>query len=129
MKVFERTSDSGWGNRLNVVDENNVVVGFDYDSSCCENFGHVFLTGIPAKVDGDELTSIEFDHTKFVFDTTFFKDNLGLCKYDSGGACAFRLTNKEGAEVFLILYNHHSGYYAHGFDMEVGGKKLYKGSL
>ena len=48
MQVFEKSSDGGWGNRLNVVDENNVFVGYDFESSCCESFGYVFTDKKPA---------------------------------------------------------------------------------
>ena len=37
MKFFGQDSYRG---RINFVDENNVALGYDYSSSCCENFGY-----------------------------------------------------------------------------------------
>jgi hypothetical protein len=131
MKVFKRTSTSGWGNRLNIIDENNVFVGFDYERSCCESFGYAFVKELPTKIDYEcEGLAVEgFDCSGYVFDPSFFKDDLGLPKYDDGGACAFRLVNNKGAEAFLILYNHHNGYYGHGFEMKIGDSVKYEGTL
>lgn len=40
----------------------------------------------------------------------------------------FRLV-KDGEEMFLALHNTHNGYYAHGFEMSVGGKIIWEDSL
>ena len=129
MRVFERSGKSGRGNRVTFVDENNVVVGFEFEGSCCEVFGCVFVDKIPDNISYDDnIESIEFKKEDYVFDTTFFNGNLSL-KHCDCGACAFRLVNKTGGQIFLILYNRHDVYYAHGFDMKVNDKILYEGNI
>jgi hypothetical protein len=129
MQVFEKSSDSGWGNRLNVIDENNVFVGFDFESSCCENFGYVFTDKKPvSEVDFSDQKSVEFKHEDFVFDPEYFEKLTGSW-LNEGGAVSFRLINKQGSEIFLVLYNCHNGYYGHGFEMKVGDSTKYDDSL
>ena len=48
MKAFAgKVNPADWGNKLNFVDENNVVVGFGAESSCCESFGYFFTPSEP----------------------------------------------------------------------------------
>jgi len=35
MRIFEKDG------KINFVDENNVIVGFDYSACCCEQFGYI----------------------------------------------------------------------------------------
>lgn len=98
------------GRKINFVDDKNVFVGFDYQSSCCESFGYYLTKEIPnAKipmgvpfVDGDDFPGYNFD--------ILFKQD------DGDGSVTFRLVHAEsGDEMFLTLYNHHNGYYGHGW--------------
>jgi len=127
MKVFERTDTDGWGNRLNIIDENNVLVGFDYRQSCCENFGYYFSTTEPTNPleYDEEPVDVDFAHADYVFDPSFMKEH----SEGERNIAVFRLVNKEMNEMFLVLYNHHNGYYAHGFDMIKDDKTLFDGSL
>lgn len=133
MRVFEKSSDEGWGNRLNIVDENNVVVGFDYSQDCCEDFGHAFLNAIPeGKLECDyrEMEQAVFKHEDYVFDPDFFKDDLPEGEYcDGGKAVAFKLVSPGKPDVYLILYNAHNGYYGHDFTVDVGGCRKHEGCL
>lgn len=136
MKIFERTSDKGYGNRINFVDENNVVVGYDFGEQCCESFGYVFVSEVPkilhfgSEQDHPDVASLEFDHSKYVFDPKFFINNIPTnLKYDCGYVCAFRLVSIEEPDIFLLLYNVQNGYYSHGFDMKIGDTVLQKGEL
>lgn len=118
MKTFEK------GYKINFVDDNNVLVGFDNHQPCCENFGHFLSSKVPTGIP-DKLEEIDADG--FNFDTAFFQavhsDDL-----DQGGMVVFRLTKGE-EEIFLSLYNSQNGYYSHGFDMTVEGKEIHEGSL
>lgn len=87
MKIFERSFDKRtvYSNRINFVDENNVVVGYDFSKNCCEDFGYFFTQDIDdlenvnkTKVDLRtceviKYESVEFDHSDYVFDPKFFK--------------------------------------------------------
>lgn len=129
MKVFERDS------KINFVDDNNVLVGFDYGQCCCEQFGYLFSETIDTNIDAVNMDaanintkSVEFDHDGWNFDKTFIKVVNFENTWDEGGAVAFRLT-KDKDEIFLILYNMHNGYYGHGFDMLEDGKIVHNGNL
>lgn len=124
MKVFE---DFG---RINFVDKNNVFVGFDFTSDCCEYFGYVFVKVLPEVVNGNktkgsvELSELELKD--FNFDVNFNKD---LSVYSEGEATSFRLVNNLNEEIYLILFNHHNGYYGHGFEMKDNEKLIFDGCL
>ncbi|MBW2977423.1 hypothetical protein KY331_01115 [Candidatus Woesearchaeota archaeon] len=131
MKIFERSSKKGWGNRLNIVDKNNVVVGYDYNQGCCEDFGYLFTTNIENIHKTNNYLSIkescDFEHEDYVFDTNFY-ENVSFEKHD-GAAAIFKLVAKEKKPVYLVLYNYHNGYYSHGFKMKKEGNKIHKGYI
>jgi len=118
MKTFERDG------KINFVDDANVLVGFDNESCCCEQFGHFFSWKFPAKIDD---VKEEIDADGFNFDREFFKEVSGD-DFDCGGMAVFRLT-KGDEEIFLSLFNAHNGYYSHGFRVTVGGITIREGSL
>ena len=123
MKVFD--AESGWPDKVNFVDKNNVFVGYDLSQDCCE-YADWFIsdtecTIIPEKLEQKKVLR------GFVFDTEFFKVISGDCreasdetKYslDSGGIVIFRLVNNKGEEKFLHIFNAHNGYYSHGFEFK-----------
>ena len=121
MEVFEKDG------KINFVDENDVFVGFDYQSCCCEHFDWFYSKEVPKVLDieGPDEFHDNFDPKGWVFDTSF-------CKEVSGGYednwVTFRLV-KGKEEVFLVLYNCHNGYYAHGYTMILKGTNLYSSYL
>lgn len=132
MKVFE---DFG---RINFVDENNVFVGFCNDGKCCEVFGYVFVKVLPEAVNGNktkgsvELSELELKD--FNFDVNFSKElevREEPANWDrgGGGAISFRLVNNLNEEIYLILFNHHNGWYSHGFEMKDNEKLIFDGCL
>jgi len=127
MKVFETGGD--W-NKLNVVDENNVLVGYSFEQSCCESYGYYFTDKEP-EICPEEFPSeddFKFEHEKFVFDTSFFKEIKTPGHDDDRDGAVFRLVNGDES-VYLVLWNYHNGYYSHGFEMKVGEKIIHEGSL
>lgn len=120
MKIF--TPTSGGNSKTNFVDENNVFVGFDTSQSCCEDAGYFFTKTKPVpdveiidadKIDGDDFPGYNFD--------TSFNEGELYPDHDGGGSVTFRLIDGE-SEMFLTLYNHHNGYYEHGWEMKSGGE-------
>ena len=117
MRVFENAG------RVNFVDDKNVFVGFDMSQDCCESFGW-FITRSKPVADVEPPASEELegnDFPGFNFDTTFNEGEL-YPDHDGGGSVTFRLSNDSGEEIFLTLYNHHNGYYGHGWDMRAEGE-------
>ena len=128
MKIFESGDYCG---KTNFIDDNNVFVGFDSYRSCCEDFGYFFSkTAESHGRDGEEEEnkSLEADLSGWNFDVSYKNDLEKRDEWDEGGNVAFRLTKGED-EIFLVLYNHHNGYYGHGFDMKMGEEVLHEGHL
>jgi len=66
----------------------------------------------------------------YVFDPDFCEEPIDPNDHDNGGMVIFRLVLEDGSqEAFLALYNHHNGYYSHGFSMMVGDVQKQQGSL
>ena len=113
--------------KVNFVDINNVFVGFDYESSCCERFGYCITDKIPTR-DIMYISDTQQDLESYIFDTEY-------CQYiydskDSDlAAVAFKLVSEGKPDLFLILYNSHNGYYSHGFQMKMNEHLLYGDSL
>lgn len=117
MKVFERNG------KINFVDDNNVFVGFDYESICCENFGY-YLIYKGEKIDCD------FDLDGYTFYTSYCEEKEGELDYCEENEVTFKLIKDECEPIFLSLFNHHNGYYAHGFEMGViNGENYFDGVL
>lgn len=130
MKIFNKDTGS-WSDKVNFVDDNNVLVGFDMSGQCCENFGWFLSNEAPTKIleDASEVEMCDIDPEGYQFDTNYFEqpDATGDC-FDESSMAVFRLTKGE-SEIFLTLHNTHNGYYSHGFTMEIGGVEVKEGSL
>ncbi len=126
MKVFDDKT-TPYENKVNFLDDKNVLVGYDMGESCCEHFGW-FVSGSPTADIPEESTPEDGikEWPAFVFDVTREPQELGVD--DEGGTIAFRLT-KGDEEMFLHLFNSHNGYYSHGFTFKDGDKVLKEGSL
>lgn len=83
MKIFEKED------RVNFIDENNVLVGFDIYQCCCEDFGW-FIDQEKSKTI-KEHTNI--DVSNYVFDTNFFEKIENCDEYEGGGIVIFKLVN------------------------------------
>jgi hypothetical protein len=133
IRVFERSAKSGWGNRLNIVDHQNRVVGFDYDKDCCETFGYRWWShdGVDiTATTGDTIDGAVFDPNEpatpaVVVHAADVYDDL-----DAGDRVFFRVLFPDGRDpIFLELYNSHNGYYGHGFEFLINGEVKRKGVL
>lgn len=106
-----------WNRKFNWVDENNIVVGFDADSSCCEFFGYAYLKEKPIAPINDlqSLSKLpDFDLSDYRIDPNFHESPDG--DLEQGKAALFRLVklgNPQG-DRFLLIFNSHNGYYSHG---------------
>lgn len=125
MKIFNNES---WSEKVNFVDENNVVVGYDMSQHCCENAGYYFTGDEPHEKQAvetrDDKDPPESELAPYRFDPEWFRE---LSMVYDGGACAFRLTAPNLPDKYLVLFNSHNGYYSHGFTMEVGGVQKREG--
>lgn len=110
---------------INWVDDENRLVGFDYETECCENFGYFFSKSqTPEEAineEGDQKVD-EFPETGME-NARFAHKNPK--KFDS--YAVFEIENSEWK--YLVLYNFHNGYYGHGFSVSQNGKEIFSDSI
>lgn len=122
MKVFDRDG------KVNFMDDNNVLVGYDMEQCCCEN-ADWFLAEAPIwetdpadTIGGDDFPGYNFDvdykEPPAPEETLDFEVSIKI----------FRLTSTKG-DLFLHLHNTHNGYYSHGFTVKRNDELLEDGSL
>lgn len=137
MRYFEgKLTTDQWSNKHNFIDENNVVVGYDADQSCCENAGFYIIPKEPLHYEGEPKDTVEPTYANLApyrFDPAYFLD-IGQGKdspdtLDAGGAVAFKMTAKGRPDLYLVLFNSQNGYYGHGFAMSIDDKTTQKGYL
>ena len=129
MEIFKKDG------KVNFVDKNNVVVGYDMDHDCCEVFGYIFMYCKPTsdKIDIENIISDPEDiglcDNDVVFDVNFFE----RIDQDESQIAIFRFVIEEekykGYEAFLVLWNCHRGYYSHGFEIKKGEEMIREGNL
>ena len=134
MKKFDKD------NKVNFVDENNVLVGYETKSQCCEGYGTIISRDLSTVFDHLSLESIISEDIQdiqdniqlesWVFDPAFFARSLIQGPNEEVDCCLaiFRITNDHDS-AFLILYNVHNGYYTHGFSMFEDGTIIRQGRL
>jgi hypothetical protein len=129
------SANSFWATKVNFVDDNNALVGYDFAGNCCETFGWYIHDKVGQTNGEDPIFRDDMDENainqslkEWTFDTAFF-DELSYEKaYNHENIAVFRLVNGDN-ELFLHLYNSHNGYYHHGFDFSVDGKIIETGIL
>lgn len=133
MKYFPSDQGTIWSTKVNFVDENNVLVGYDWSPSCCEQFGWYIANNITTKpgnnyVFNDDVceNAINTSLKDWFFDTKYFQTISN--ESENEHTAVFRLVNGDN-ELFLHLYNHHNGYYSHGFDFAKDGEIIQTGYL
>lgn len=146
MKIFNKCRESGWGNKVNFVDNNNVVLGYDMDQCCCEHADWFLSRKVETGSLPDENGLDKFSHSNendivtlegWEFDRSFFQEVNSLdgdneeswyTSFDAGSMVVFRIV-KGDEEGFVHLYNIHNGYYGHGFDFMDGEAVIQGGCL
>jgi len=128
MHIFNSTKD--WPDKVNFVDDNNVALGYNMEEHC-SGWPDWFIADEPTawpvrRVDTPDGTPAVMPGWNF--DISYIKEvELGV--FDGGGMRIFRITNAEGAEKFLHIFNEHNGCYGCGFDFKVGETVIKEGGL
>lgn len=108
--------------KVNFIDSNNVLLGYDLCSCCCENASWTIgesKDGSNPIHWGDESESKEIDLPGYVFDPDFCErlDNNDNEQY----VAIFKLVSRppygspKKPDLYIRLENHQNGYYSHGF--------------
>lgn len=74
MKIFDKYEN--WNDRVNFVDENNVLLGYDMSQSCCEKAYWFIADEITLNntVSFSNNSNIPNDIEEWVFDPTFHEE-------------------------------------------------------
>lgn len=106
---------------VNFVDENNVLLGYSLEQSCCEDAGW-FIADREDEWLRDTYEQKSMLLPGWVFDT-HYTESVPVPRAGgmdtASGAVRFRIV-KDGVQKFIVLYNVHNGYYTHGFKFEAG---------
>jgi len=107
--------------KMNAVDLNNNLVGFDTTDDCCAHGGwFVSLEKISKDLGGgayDQTEAIEYQD--YSFDPSFFEDDV-VDNDSDNRLVRFRMVAEGKPDLFLHLYNCHNGYYSKGFESSFG---------
>jgi hypothetical protein len=129
MKAFYG-ENTGWLTKVNFVDKNNVLVGFDFAQSCCEDFDWFISDEIKSETIKNDKTfeQVNEELKDFYFDTSFiaYPEASGI---DDNMVVFKLIKRKNGKPKYLHLWNCHNGYYSHGFEMGIGNEIIHEGSL
>lgn len=110
-------------NKVNFIDSNNVVLGYDLRQNCCED---AFWT-ISESKDGsnpiykgeNDSEPQEIELKDYFFDPIFYEKEIIENSHDEDNVAIFRLINysynDKKPDLYIRLENHHNGYYSHGF--------------
>jgi hypothetical protein len=123
MNIIDVNPDS-WGEKVNFVDTNNTLVGYDLSQNCCEHAG--WYLSYDRRSDSDNEKTLDRKIVEpYVFDRDFFEEEGDGNKYhpafENGGLVRFRLVADGLPDVYLHIFNSHNGYYGHGFTVEHSG--------
>lgn len=112
MRIF--TENNSYDEKINFVDDDNNFVGFDMGADCCEYFGWFISEIADDKIHEDDSHKLEFEG-EYKFDLNFFLDKTNNDD-EVEGHVVFRLVAEGRDDKYLHLYNHHNGYYSHGWE-------------
>lgn len=112
--IWNLTETFPW--KVNFIDSNDVILGYDLGQSFCE---HAFWTisenpdGSDPIHKGDDKGMQEIEMDGYCFDPEFFEraDEDASENY----VARFKLIGCSKPDLYVRLENHHNGYYSHGF--------------
>lgn len=119
MKIFNQVAP--WPGKVNFIDGNNVILGYDLTQDCCEDSNWFISDNVESEMP-EELNESNQSGAGFggyYFDTEFYKEfEEG---FDGGKMAVFRIVKRQRwpvaceFEKFVHIFNYHNGYYSHGF--------------
>lgn len=136
MKIFD-SGENGWDEKVNFVDDNNVLVGYDMAQSCCER-ADWFISKTEDNNYPENGNKITEGLEDYFFDKDYFvevepaqegSDDYKYSVLDSGGMVRFKLIAQDKEPLYLHIYNSHNGFYGHGFEFKIGDKVMREGSI
>ena len=117
-----------WGSKVNFVDKNNVVLGYDLEQCCCELADWYITKTIPSSSEPEDEVSEE-GLEDYVFDTSFIEYPVDSDMYGEWGCVVFKIVAEGKPDLYISLHNTHNGYYGHGFTFKCGQELIEEGGL
>ena len=120
LKIWSYTKT--FPDKVNFIDSNNIILGYDLSQSCCENATWAIgpnKDGSDSIHSGSDEESEEFEMDGYRFDPDFSEVNEDSYEEPGGAYALFKLIHQAyGARkppLYVRLENCHNGYYGHGF--------------
>ena len=124
MKIWNKEGE--WNEKVNFVDENNLLLGYDLSQHCCEDANWFISEKIECKCEAGSQSKEGLEN--YSFDPAFFEERKSGREFDEGGIAIFRVTDGDN-EKFIHIFNCHNGYYGHGFYFSINGVDIQTGTL
>lgn len=106
------------GDKVNFIDDKNVVIGYDLSQQCCENAGWFFDNVVYSEF--PNIPEKQFSGTAPFEDYNIDPDFFHEIKGDNAMA-TFRFVSPTQPDIYLHFYNMSNGYYGHGFTVNING--------
>ena len=116
MMIF--TTENSFNDKVNFVDQNNVVLGYDMKQDCCEYANWFIADYVVFNELLDTPDVNDLDLNDWYFDTEYFTHFEEHPKLEDGKMAVFRITNGT-EEKYIHLYNCQNGFYSHGFELSI----------
>ena len=112
MKVFH------YSGSINLIDENDVFLGYVLSQSCCEkaDYNLFWDSNCRKAIDYEDLEELNEILSGYLFDTRFMRKYYDSNKTDTNYAL-FRLKKDGEKNIYVSLSNRHNGHYSHGFEL------------
>ena len=118
--ITSLTNKEVWTGKRNWIDQNDIVVGYDEDRQCCEDFGWgVYNAETKERLQddpagllyhfGDADTDVDFDNALTDLDGDSNNDIIHIELLPDDG---------KSPKLILEFYNCHNGYYHHDFSIK-----------
>ena len=128
MKAF--TQKESFSMRFNLVDENNVILGYDMYQDCCEHAtieikrDDVVIALIEDCEIQNDITIDELNEIikEYVFSVDKYRTYE--CNISETSTATFMAYDKDDNHIDIVLSNCHNGYYAHEFNFTDSNGKV-----
>lgn len=120
------------GSKYNWIDSNDIYVGYDTSTSCCEDAGwYIRNQPTPLKGFGYDLDPSLNTHDLADYKFDVMGEAIGIdyqveaeSEVNEGGIVVFRLLHPSKPPLYLHLYNCHNGYYGHEVLTNIPNKNI-----
>ena len=138
MRVFTTPEDDVYEeDRVNFVDESNVLLGYAIEERCCEFVGWNVLDTKPTAKWSLKKYEGSIEELNTAIEPYRFTKKISVIEHVGGGNWDDNVTRIVIAPIkakrlptkYVVLFNHHTGFYSHGFEFNDGETPIRVGAL